>query len=704
MYGFASLDDLANGRPSSFTRTLNEPLREGAAWSGFASLGDQWRVTPLLKVVLGVRLEGDRFLRRPAYNAALDSALGLRTDVAPSRVHASPRLGFSWRFGGAKGGYTGYGGGPLGTRLTPPSGLLRGGIGEFRAGVPVDLLSGASAHTGLATSARQVSCVGTTVPTPDWAAFVAGLPAPDACTAADGTSPLSDSTRSISLFHPSFDVPRSWRLNLGLSSMYRWLAYSIDATVSLNLNQPSVTNANLAPAPQFALADEGRPVYARPIAIVPSSGSVAALDSRIVPTIGPVLVQRSDLRSVSRQLSIVLTPQTSIMRRMLSAAYTLSKTSADLRDIDVASFGDPNAVNRAQRGTYDIRHRLQVQMAQQLPKGFSFTLFLVASSGLPFTPLVAGDVNGDGVSPDRAFVHDPRLAVESSVRDGMQQLLSGAAPRIRKCLERQLGGIAHINSCEGPWFTSTTARLTLANAAGPWGRRVNAALSISNPLAGIDRLLHGSRHLRGWGTFPSVDPVLYRVREFVPGESRFRYDVNSHFGRIGAAGGQLRAPFGVALDVSFDLGPPIGRQQLERAMNRGRKGRPGPRLGADSIRIRFARNVPSPYKLILWQSDSLLLSRQQVAELRAADAQYSLRVDSLWTHLGQTLAAMGDEYDAGDATRQTEETTDQVWEAARAEMPIIQKILSPLQMALAPGAVKYLAAVKGKIRLRSYSY
>ena len=356
------------------------------------------------------------------------------------------------------------------------------------------------------------------------------------------------------------------------------------------------------------------------------------------------------------------------------------------------------------RGELDVRHRFQVQAGKSLPHGFNITMFVVAASGLPYTPVVSGDVNGDGIGRDRAFVFDPARTADPAVSAGMRTLLSSAPTHARECLRSQLGGAAGRNSCEGPWTATATARVALANATGPWGRRVNASLSLANPLGGLDQALHGESRLRGWGTGVSPDPTLLVVRGFDAAASRFRYDVNPRFGSTNLSQTTLRAPFRVTLDVTFDLGPSLAQQQLERALNRGRAGHAGQRLTADSIRIRFSRNVRSPYAAIIEEADSLLLSREQVERLRIADAAFRVRVDSVWRVLGIELATLGDHYDVALATQHTEDATDSGWAIARDEVPAIKAILSPLQFTLAPGVVQYLAAVKGKVLMRMYSY
>ncbi len=702
-FGFASLADVASNKPSSFTRTLGPLDRDGAAWNGFASLGDAWKASPTLQIVYGARLEANHFLTVPAYNPALESALGVRSEAAPAHLHASPRLGFSWRYGGENSGYNGYGNSNLGTKLLGGSGLLRGGIGEFRSTLSPQLLSEPSAFTGLSDALRRVSCVGQAVPVPDWAAYATDASSiPTSC--ANGGAPLlTDLAPQVRVVDPSFDAPRSWRASLGGMSIIRTIAMNVDASASLNLDQPSSSDVNFAARQRFSLSDEGRPVFASASGIDPASGNFSTVDSRRSPAFGSVVSRTSDLRSVSRQITIGFSPEENWSQRMINVAYTLASNSGGARGFDGAAFGDPRTVEYS-RGDLDVRHRFQIQAGRYLPRGFSLTMFVVAASGLPYTPVVSGDVNGDGIGRDRAFIFDPSSAADPAVAGGMRALLASAPSGARECLLSQVGHAASRNSCEGPWTMNATARVGYLNAIGPWGHRVNAALGIANPLAGFDRLVHGQNDLHGWGTSISPDPTLLIVRGFEPQANRFRYDVNPRFGSTSLAQSIVRAPFRVSLDVSIDLGPPMAQQQLERVLNRGRGGRPGARLSADSIRARFARNVPSLYAQILHEADSLLLSRTQVDSLRAANDRWEKKVNLIWTPLANEFAAMSDAYDVRKATQMTEDATDAAWELARQEVPTIKAILTPLQLTLAPGQVQYLANAKGKIMIRIYYY
>ncbi|MEP6729629.1 MAG: hypothetical protein ABJE10_03270 [bacterium] len=72
---------------------------------------------------------------------------------------------------------------------------------------------------------------------------------------------------------------------------------------------------------------------------------------------------------------------------------------------------------------------------------FSIALTGRAASGRPFTPMLDGDMNGDGLSNDRAFIFSPTSS-NAAIAEGMSQLIGNASSRTRKCLLAQVGTIA----------------------------------------------------------------------------------------------------------------------------------------------------------------------------------------------------------------------------------------------------------------------
>jgi hypothetical protein len=689
-FGFNSLAALAANTPSSFTRTLNAPPSSAKEWNAFASLGDYWRRSANFQLLAGARLEGNRFLDSPRYNPDVERIFGARSDQAPAGIHASPRIGFTWV---RKPAGNGIHFSPIGVFNVGSLAYIRGGIGEFRNLLPPSVLSQAMVANGLPGGASYLTCIGSAAPTPDWSAYAQDpTTIPGQCVGGTGVSnPFADVAPSVTLFDKSYQPPRSWRGNLSYASSLSKLIYTVEGIYSLNLNQPSVNDLNFTNLERFTTSVEGRPVFVGASSIVPATGLASTVDARKSALFGPVISNRSDARSISRQLTVNLSPDLDFASSWyLSVAYTLSSVRALASGFNATTFGSPLDREWA-RADFDARHSI-VLAAGKTVKRLTFTLFGTFQSGLPFTPLVGSDVNGDGRFNDRAFIFNPAAAPDSGVAAGLRTLTATSSPRTRNCLASQLGRAAQRNSCEGPWTAQLHADLsTRFEIPNSLHRYVSISLAIANPLGGLDQLLHGSSHLRGWGLQPYPDPVLYNVRGFDSTTRSFRYEVNPRFGNTQPATSIIRSPFRLTLDVSTNIGPAYPLQQLQRLVSAGRGGRPGTRLDAAAIKKRYSHSVPDPYAAILEESDSLLLTADQEKAIEAAQVDYLRGIDSVWTPLADHLAGLGDTFDAKEAVRRQEETSDAAWEYTRLRVQkTLGTILSPIQIKLLPWEPAFL--------------
>src|SRR2546422_8719253 len=213
--------------------------------------------------------------------------------------------------------------------------------------------------------------------------------------------------------------------------------------------------------------------------------------------------------------------------------------------------GDPNAREWA-TSALERRHSLLATVTYPVSGALEVTALGRLTSGVPFTPLVGSDINGDGARNDRAFVFDPATASDSSVATGMRALLATAPPAVPDCLGRQLGHVAGRNSCTGPWQPALDFQINWRPASFGRARRLTVSLLTVNLLGGLDQWLHGAANLRGWGFAAAPDPVLLYVRGFDPVAQRFSYGVNGRFGATAGAngGGTLPVP-------NAHPGPPI---------------------------------------------------------------------------------------------------------------------------------------------------
>lgn len=684
-FSYNSLSDLAANRPSSFTRNLTAPTRRGGEWNAFASLGDLWRVNEKLQVIYGARVDGNVFTQTPELNPLVSSAFGLRTDRGPNSVDVSPRLGFTWQNGTGK--------------------IVRGGIGAFRNIVDATLLATPSVSTGLPGSIARLSCVGSAVPTPDWSAFASDPSSiPRECLGT--TSALIDLAPNVQVVDPNYRPQRSWRANLGGQSSAFKNVYSIEGLLSLNLDQPGMFDRNFNPASQFSLATEGRPIFVGPSSIVAANGAVSPTTARLRTDLGRVVDVVSDLHSFTESGVFTLRPYVPERVRPyfgdVNLSYTLTHIRSQQRGFDGATFGDPSLIESA-RGDFDSRHQFVGQMVFRPMGDARLLMFLYGrvASGLPYTPMIASDVNGDGLANDRAFIFDPASVADTGLASGMRALLANAAPKVKQCLTTQLGHAAARNSCEGPWTAQLNASLRLSGQQLLHAPRMDVTLNFANPLSGVDQLLHGANNLRGWGAPAVPDRTLYTVRGYDASTHQFLYDVNQRFGSTNPALTTLRAPFRLTLDVSVDIARSIPEQMLDSWLRAGRAGRPGTKLTAPDLYRRFSRTVPDPYAELLQQSDSLLLSDAEVRDLQAADRQYRARVDALWNDLAAYLASLPDHFDFDAASRRTDDVTDEAWEVTRLDVQHeLSTILAPAQQALLGGWAGQLFRARDRLHIR----
>jgi hypothetical protein len=685
-FTYASLTDLALNMPSSFSRTLGNSRASSSSWDGALGLGDLFSISPRLKLLYGLRLEANRFTSHPTYLPEVGSSFGVTTSHLPSNLMVLPRFGFTWiRTGQDRSGVSSN---SVATVYRAPTGSLRGGVGAFRNRLPASLVAQTSLGREAVTSTRHLLCVGSATPHADWQAFDENVSAvPTACI--NDARSFADDAPTFTFFGTPYRNPTSWRGNLAWTSSARKFDYTLEGIVSFNVNQGGNLDLNLVKEPRFYLTNEGnRSVYVPTSDIVPETGLVGSTAMRVVPRFGKVLQLATDNRSVSQQLIFSLTaPQR--MRPpdlFIRGSYVVSRVRNLSRGFDGVTFGDPRRQTWA-RADYGARHRLQVEAAVGT-RWFTLSGLGNISSGIPFTPVVNGDINGDGTSyNDAAFIFDPATLDDSALRSEMQSLFQALPTRTRSCLTRHLGRPAERNMCETPWTVAMNAQLN----AGPallqriFGAKTATTVSIflNNPVGGLDRLIHG-RNTRGWGGIYSPDPFLLKVVAFDPDKSKFQYSVNPRFGRSALASSAFTNPFRVTLDISIPLNRPIGEQQIDRWLKPGRAGRSGNRLNADSLKRRYRRSLPDFYARIIDLSDSLLLSREQVERLQADQAKHRQQMDSLWSDLAKTLADLPDNFDTKEAFRLQEAAIDAAWELSRQRAKTLNTILGPIQLSLLP--------------------
>ncbi|MEP6620190.1 MAG: carboxypeptidase-like regulatory domain-containing protein [bacterium] len=684
-FGFSSIADLAAGRASTFSRTLAQPAQSGTVWNAASAIAHQWAPTRFFTLLYGARLEADGFAQTPARNTALEQALGMATGVAPSRIHVSPRAGFTYTYNRDRTVGTTVTLNPVGRFYRAPSGVIRGGIGEFRDLLRPGILADASGATGLPGGASMLSCVGSAVPAIDWAQF-AGNPASIPVQCLDGSGALRENTPAATLIDKGYDVPRSWRGSLDWSTNFGSWLVRLGGLASYDLAQPGSLDANFSGISRLTLSGDGnRPVYVTPSAIDAGSGAVSAAESRRSNQFGSVGVRASDLRGYGGQFTLNVAPDVfrnqSGTSYFYSTGYTLQWARRQYRGFDIAAFGDPRTKEWAP-SVNDARHVVVLSGGFANATVGTITMFARAQSGLPFTPIVQGDVNGDGRRGDRAFIPNPIIETDQVLAQQVKALLANGASSAQDCLQRYSGQVAALNGCRAPWTQSLNVQWRPVVPAR-WGNRVTPSVYLQNVLAGVDQLAHGSGNLRGWGSSAALDPVLLIPRGYDVAAQRFRYDVNPRFADPRPGSTFLRQPFRVTVDFSLALSTNFDLQQLRRAVEPVRGANGWQLRSADSLTAFYLGNTSSIHKLLIEESDSLFLSTAQVAALRRADSAFSARVRELYAPLGAFLA--NGRGGAGDAELDMVRTTQKTyWKIFWEQPEIADAVITPTQRELMP--------------------
>ncbi len=696
-YSYLTLADLAANTPASYDRTLDAVARSTKGSTSSFWLDDDWTASQALQFQGGLRVDLSHPGTIPAYNPVVDSVFGIHTDRVPSDFGLVPRLGFSWTSGARRGrGTAGGSSGPLAgltpdqlARLPPelamalmgnqrmnttalPGISVTGSIGGYKGVTSPGEIGALVDRTGLPDTRRQLSCTGDATPIPDWSA----LNSPDACL--DGTAPavFSASTPAVQVYDPGYRSQLSWRANLGIDGIRvpgSWvmglsgiLAYTLDGASGLDLN--------LNRTPQFHLTSEGnRPVYVTPADIVPATGTVAPAANRIDPDFGSVTNTVSDLRSYTEQLTATLVPPHPLLNGKMSfnLSYTLSHSQQELRgfgggiggfreisfgggDIGAASFafgggagtaGDP-FVKQWVPGSAPT-HTF-IMTAGVRAWWFNFQVRANVYSGTPFTPLVSGDVNGDGIAGnDRAFIPNPANTSDSTLAAQMQQLLNSGTATARNCIRSQLGQIAGANTCHTPW----QARLDLAMDFRPpsnwgYGDRLRITTTMVNASGALVRLLGlENTPLGQYQSSTTPNSTLLYVTGFDPATQQFKYQVNQLFGEPANFGSARHKfpPFQMQLGVEYRLGGPP-TSPLARGMGLIPPGHQPP-LSMQQIRQRFANVARNPVTAIMQYKDSLNLTADQTARLDSIDGRFRHTSDSALGPLVEWVAKHGKHID-----------------------------------------------------------
>jgi hypothetical protein len=523
-WGFAGLDALQAGTPDSYVREFAPPSLPAGPVSNFTVrqaglyLQDQWTPRRGFVLTAGLRFDVPFLPRTPAQNPTLIARHGINTAKTPSgHLLWSPRIGFNY---------------DVGSRGTT---FLRGGAGLF-SGRPMFLyFSNVFETTGLGW--LRANCGPDEVP-----AFTID-PARQPTGCIDGTAlPIE-----VNYFDPSFRFPRNLRVSLGSDLRLPWgMVGTVDLLYIRGVNQFDMTDVNLRP-PTSATGEGGRPLY----------GTFDELGNPSPNRIDPAFTTLAQIRNASGDRSISASAQLE-KRFARGTDVSLAYTYTDARDrispdcfnvtcnLDFTPLDGTLDHRTLTTSNFSAAHKVTLGVILNAPLHTVVGVFYNGYSGGPYSYMIDGDANADGLSLiglGNDMIYVPKDSADITLAFPEEWPVLDSLIRGQRCLSAQRGRVMRRNSCRGSWTTLLNARVSKVFGAGQ-GHSVELISDVFNVLNLFDRDwgvrrvaasflgdvtalgLVGYDHANGRGVY-TVVPVDRRVRD-VEG-SRWRMQLGARY-------------------------------------------------------------------------------------------------------------------------------------------------------------------------------
>lgn len=491
-YLFASMTDVRANAPARYQRTV---LAEGESESiGFdvaevgAFVQRQVNAGQGLTMHFGLRVDMPLVLGRPERNRAIEAFFGYDSSILPSgKLLISPRWGFNWQSSGQ--------------RKTQ----VRSGAGLFSGQIPYVWLSNAFHDNGLRSVIQVCDGRRTDSPPPEFAvpAYVPGQ-LPTGCAGPTGGVAPFRIVRNAVVFDPTFVYPQDLRFSVVVDrELTDRLSGSLGILFNTAFNQVGLEDVNLA---NGGGASES---------LLLLSGDERRYYSRMTDQFDHILAVTNEGQNVAASATAEL--RGSLNSRLsfqlgYSFARTWDKVSLVQRDM-LSNFGnnpvvgDVNSPSLA-RSNFDRPHKIVATVfgapISSLPNT-RVSLFYSGQSGLPFSYVYSGDVNGDGYpglggafDRNNDLVHLPtgldltRAPISLATR-GLFEWAMENDP----CLKGNEGRTLVRNSCRSPWEHQLDLRV--AHTLDLGGSEVRLSADLLNLLSLVDP---------SWGRVERTQPLV----------------------------------------------------------------------------------------------------------------------------------------------------------------------------------------------------
>jgi outer membrane receptor for ferrienterochelin and colicin len=558
-FEFNSLADFEAFRPSRFNRNVRaDSVTPNATfdvqeYSVYAQ--DEWRITPKLLGVFGVRYDIQRYGDRPGRVVDAERAFGLETGIAPiDDNNVSPRVSFTYDLKG------------------DATQLIRLGGGLFYGRVPFVMGSNvASTDTPLLV----VECRGSLaeIPTPpdvppsvapyrNWSA--SGDDNPFGCGGAGGLGGVPE----YAFWNSGFEIPETIKANIGYERQLRpGTLASVDLLFSESSKLYTVRNINLRD-PQFELTGEGgRRIFVPAGRFSPSSA--AGTDRFRNADFASVYVNYNDgiARSFAASLNVdhrlsdsaAVRASYTYTRAYDNSTYSCCTANEGFTGQRYGALG-PNVIGGIgdeSRGwgpsNFNREHTIVLSGTFRLPFGIRVSPKWSIRSGTPWGPEVSGDINADGVSfNDRPYIFRPEelpVFVASSATNP-DSIVAAARSRYsdflgeHDCVGDYVGQIIPRNTCRQPWFNQLdmTVRKRF-DMAGDQAAELH--IDLFNVLNGLNS---------DWGRNVSVTAARRNIllaQDYDAANGQVRYTVPATFASRTQVGSNLLLQFSAQIGLRY---------------------------------------------------------------------------------------------------------------------------------------------------------
>lgn len=438
-YTFGSLDSLALGLPTRVQVGTKLDNSDGAARFHARTLGfyaeDEWQATNNLTFTGGLRVDLPALTDQPGTNPKIQQLLGINTASVPkNNAQWSPRFGFNWDVTGNQ------------------MNQLRGGSGVFVGRPAYVWLSNLFGNSGV-NGYGNFTC---SLPSNSPRFPGATGPVPTNCV---GTNAAP--TITVNTVDPNLKFPAAWRSSLGYDRRLPWdMVGTVEGMYTRMVENFFYQNIGLPDNP-IGTDAHGRALYGDLVRgnVVPSYK--AGLSD---------VINLGDERTKDYSYSLTGRLQKRFARSFEgSLAYTYSH-SYDVQDLTSSvaysnwQYGRPYAGRQDEQTLYpskwDTPHRVVAQGTYTFSRTKTDLSFIyTGESGVPFTVVYSGDLNGDGsLNNDPIYVpknaRDPNEIQFSSTPSAtvaqQQDAFEGFINSL-SCFNSQRGQIMQRNSCRFPW-------------------------------------------------------------------------------------------------------------------------------------------------------------------------------------------------------------------------------------------------------------